>query len=97
MVGDHHRVKRRLGIWFRPDRWALVNFLNFMDSSNPEAFSQKRPSQEGNPVALKRVCSKIVSTPPSAWMTSVRYAFRFQSLPSCLWLVHQNGLLFMSW
>jgi hypothetical protein len=27
MVGDHHSVKRRLGIWFRPDRCALVSFL----------------------------------------------------------------------
>ena len=26
---------------------ALVNFLYFMDSSKPEAFSQKRPSQIG--------------------------------------------------
>ena len=39
MVGDHQRVKRRLGIWFRPDRWALVSFLYFIDSSNPLAFS----------------------------------------------------------
>merc|ERR1719186_1619911 len=44
MVGDHQRVKRLLGIWFKPDLWALVNFLYFMDSSNPEAFSQKNGS-----------------------------------------------------
>ena len=47
MVGDHHRVNRRLGIWFKPDRCALVNFLYFMDSSKPDAFSQKRPSHVG--------------------------------------------------
>ena len=47
MVGDHHRVKRRLGIWFRPLRWALVSFLYFIDSSKPLAFSQKSPSQVG--------------------------------------------------
>lgn len=39
MVGDHHRVKRRFGIWFKPDLWAFVSFLYFMDSSNPDAFS----------------------------------------------------------
>jgi hypothetical protein len=39
MVGDHQSVKRRFGIWFKPDLWAFVNFLYFMDSSNPEAFS----------------------------------------------------------
>lgn len=39
MVGDHQSVKRRLGIWFRPDLWALVSFFHFMDSSNPLAFS----------------------------------------------------------
>jgi hypothetical protein len=32
MVGDHHSVKRRLGIWLRPERWALVSFLYFIDS-----------------------------------------------------------------
>ena len=47
MVGDHQRVKRRLGIWLRPERCAFVSFLNFMDSSNPDAFSQKRPSHVG--------------------------------------------------
>lgn len=72
LTGDHHRVKRRFGIWLRPDRWAFVNFLNFILSSKPLAFSQKRPSHDGKPVALKRVCSKMVSTPPRAWMTSVR-------------------------
>lgn len=41
MVGDHHRVKRRLGIWLRPDLWALVSFFHFMDSSKPLAFSLK--------------------------------------------------------
>jgi hypothetical protein len=117
IVGDHHSVNRRFGIWFRPDRWAFVNFLNFIDSSKPysrskyfhfvkrfetaarlelsqkghqnnhgarplktaprllqmnkasqyggmltDAFSQNRPSQDGNAVALKSVCSRIVST-----------------------------------
>lgn len=41
IVGDHHNVKRRLGIWFKPDLWALVNFLYFIDSSKPLAFSLK--------------------------------------------------------
>lgn len=41
MVGDHQSVKRRLGIWFRPDLWALVSFFHFMDSSKPLAFSLK--------------------------------------------------------
>ena len=27
MVGDHHSVNRRLGIWFRPLRCAFVSFL----------------------------------------------------------------------
>lgn len=35
MVGLHQSVKRRLGIWFRPERCALVSFLNFMLSSKP--------------------------------------------------------------
>ena len=70
-VGDHHKVKRRLGIWLRPDLWAFVNFLNFIDSSKPLARSQKSPSQEGKAVALNKVCSRIVSTPPRAWITSV--------------------------
>ena len=39
MVGDHQRVNLRLGIWFNPDRWALVSFFHFMDSSKPLAFS----------------------------------------------------------
>lgn len=63
MVGDHHSVKRRLGIWFSPDRWALVSFLYFMLSSNPEAFSQNSPSHVGKYVPLKRVCSRMPSTP----------------------------------
>ena len=50
MVGLHQRVKRRFGIWLRPDRWALVSFLYRIDSSNPEAFSQNNP---------KRVESKV--------------------------------------
>lgn len=33
---------------------------------------QKRPSQVGKYVPLKRVCSKIPSTPPRAWIMSVR-------------------------
>ena len=41
MVGDHHSVKRRFGIWFKPDLCAFVNFLYFIDSSNPLAFSLK--------------------------------------------------------
>ena len=72
IVGDHQRVNRRLGIWFRPDLCALVSFLYFIDSSNPLAFSQNRPSHVGKYVPLNSVCSKIPSTPPSAWMTSVR-------------------------
>lgn len=73
----------------RPANW-LVYVLQYSPdidgtySSNPLAFSQKRPSHDGNAVALNSVCSKIVSTPPRAWMTSVRYALRFHSLPSCL-------------
>lgn len=47
IVGDHQRVKRRFGIWLRPERCALVSFLNFIDSSKPEARSQKRPSHVG--------------------------------------------------
>lgn len=47
MVGDHQRVKRRFGICVNPERWAFVSFLNFILSSNPEAFScQKRNKQE---------------------------------------------------
>lgn len=34
-AGAHQSVKRRLGIWFRPDRCALVSFLYFMLSSKP--------------------------------------------------------------
>ena len=64
MVGDHQSVNLRLGIWLRPDRCALVNFLYFMDSWKPEAFSQNKPSQVGKYVPLNRVCSKIPSTPP---------------------------------
>lgn len=93
----HQRVNRRLGIWLSPDLWAFVNFLNFIDSSKPLAFSQNRPSHDGNAVALNKVCSRMVSTPPSAWITSVRYAFKFHSFPSWRWLVHQNGLLFINW
>lgn len=47
IVGDHQSVNLLLGIWFKPDLWACVSFLNFMDSSKPEAFYQKRPSQVG--------------------------------------------------
>ena len=53
MVGDHQSVKRRLGIWLRPDLWALVSFLYFIDSSKPLAFSQKRPSQVGKYVPAR--------------------------------------------
>ena len=42
LVGDHQSVKRRFGIWFKPDRWALVSFLNFIDSSKPELWSTTR-------------------------------------------------------
>lgn len=41
MVGDHQRVKRRFGIWLRPDLCAFVSFFHFMDSSKPLAFSLK--------------------------------------------------------
>src|SRR6185312_15260554 len=47
MVGDHHRVNLLLGIWLSPERCAFVSFLYFIDSSKPDAFSQKRPSQVG--------------------------------------------------
>lgn len=72
IVGDHQRVNLLLGIWFKPDRCALVSFLYFMDSSNPLAFSQNRPSHVGKYVPLKSVCSRIPSTPPRAWIMSVR-------------------------
>ena len=45
MVGDHHSVKRRFGIWFKPDLCAFVNFLYFIDSSKPEAFSLNKKTQ----------------------------------------------------
>ena len=45
MVGDHHSVNLLLGIWFRPDLCAFVNFLYFMDSSKPLAFSLKTKKQ----------------------------------------------------
>ena len=41
IVGDHQRVNLLLGIWLRPDLWALVSFLYFMDSSNPEAYKKE--------------------------------------------------------
>ena len=44
IVGDHQSVNLLLGIWFKPDLWALVSFLYFIDSSKPEAFSQNNPS-----------------------------------------------------
>jgi hypothetical protein len=47
IVGLHHSVNLRFGIWFRPLRWAFVSFLYFMDSSKPEAFSQNKPSHVG--------------------------------------------------
>ena len=72
MVGDHHSVKRRFGIWFRPLRCAFVSFLYFICSSKPDAFSQNRPSHVGNAVALNSVCSRMLSTPPRCWITSVR-------------------------
>lgn len=34
IVGDHHNVKRRFGIWFRPLRCALVSFLYFLHIPN---------------------------------------------------------------
>jgi hypothetical protein len=37
IVGDHQSVKRRFGIWLRPERCAFVSFLYFIDSSKPEA------------------------------------------------------------
>ena len=72
IVGDHQRVNLLFGIWFKPDRCALVSFLYFMDSSNPLAFSQNRPSHVGKYVPLKSVCSRMPSTPPRAWIMSVR-------------------------
>ena len=42
IVGLHHNVNRRFGNWFRPDRCAFVSFLYLMDSSNPDAFSQRK-------------------------------------------------------
>ena len=72
IVGDHQRVNLLLGIWFKPERCALVSFLYFMDSSNPLAFSQNRPSHVGKYVPLKSVCSRMPSTPPRAWIMSVR-------------------------
>ena len=45
MVGLHQSVKRRFGIWFRPERWALVSFLYLIDSSKPDAFSQNKPNR----------------------------------------------------
>jgi len=45
MVGDHHSVKRRFGIWFKPDLCAFVNFLYFIDSSKPEAFSLNKTTK----------------------------------------------------
>jgi hypothetical protein len=43
-------VNRRLGIWFRPDRCALVSFLNFIDSLYevsiyPTRSSYKKPTR----------------------------------------------------
>jgi len=52
IVGDHHSVNLRFGIWFRPLRCAFVSFLYFMLSSKPEAFSQKRPSHVGKYVPV---------------------------------------------
>lgn len=46
-VGLHQSVNLLLGIWFSPDLYACVSFLNFIDSSKPEAFSQNSPSQVG--------------------------------------------------
>jgi hypothetical protein len=59
MVGDHQRVNLLLGIWFKPDLCACVSFLNFIDSSKPEAFYQKRPYQVGKYVPLKSVCYRM--------------------------------------
>jgi len=52
IVGLHHNVKRRLGIWLRPERCVFVSFLYLIDSSKPEAFSQNRP---------ERVCEWVIS------------------------------------
>lgn len=79
IVGDHQRVKRRFGIWERPDRWALVNFLYFIDScrsvkaptlqkglptSKPLLFSQNRPSQVG-----KLGISDVHEAEDASWAT----------------------------
>ena len=45
MVGDHHSVKWQFGIWFKPDLWAFVNFLYFIDPSKPEAFSRNKKTK----------------------------------------------------
>lgn len=45
MVGDHHSVKRQFEIWFKPDLWAFVKFLYFIDSSKPEAFSLNKKTK----------------------------------------------------
>src|SRR5690606_20756547 len=58
IVGDHQRVNLRLGIWFKPDRCALVSFLYFIDSSKPLAFSQNKPSHVGKYVP-KQYCTTI--------------------------------------
>ena len=42
--------------------------MYFIDSSKPEARSQKRPSHVGKYVPLNRVCSRMDSTPPRAYM-----------------------------
>ena len=34
MVGDHHSVKRRLGIWLSPLRCAFVSFLYLRSAGN---------------------------------------------------------------
>ena len=58
---------------------------------------QNRPSHVGKYVPLKRVCSRMPSTPPSAWIISVRQLFRFHNLPSWRWCVHQNGFCFRTY
>jgi hypothetical protein len=45
MVGDHHSVKWWFGIWFKPNLCAFVNFIHFIDSSKPEAFSLNKKTQ----------------------------------------------------
>jgi len=56
-------IKQRLG--------AFHNIFILIQHSINFAY-QNRPSHFGKYVPLKRVCSRMPSTPPRAWITSVR-------------------------